>query len=190
MGDRVTDTERGFLSPRGMALTSVFAAVLILIGGCGGDGPDASARSSATPTASSSTTPSERVSRAEFMIYASDVCAFLDQAPSYARDFSQSQTRQDKLIALRSLADTFDTTQARVAELSTENAPLALQREYKARVVRSVSQMESATKALLAEVQRNSPSEAAVEVDLRHLKHGLDVFNAYGRKYHLRGCHI
>src|SRR4051812_23080402 len=111
MGDLVTGTEPGFLSPRWLTLTSVFAAVLVLTVGCGGEGSHASARSTSTPTASSSTPPAERVSRAEFMIYASDLCAFLDQAPSYARDFSQAQTKQDKLIALRSLADTFDTTQ-------------------------------------------------------------------------------
>jgi hypothetical protein len=167
----------------------VFIAVLLLTAACGGEGHDTSARSAATPTASSSTT-ADRLSRSEFLIFAGNVCTYLADAPSYAHDFSQAQTERDREGALRSLAAVLDTTRSHAVELSKANAPSALRSEYKRRLVPAVAQIESATKELLAEFQRTGTTRATVTVTLRHLHHGTAALDAYGRKYRLSECHV
>jgi hypothetical protein len=163
----------------------VLVPVVALLAACGGgtSAPDSSPASSGPPSFSSS--PSERVSRAEFVILAANVCVDYPRIAQVVAEIPTMKTRKDQLVGIRTVAALFGTTHDRAAVIA-EEAPAGLEREFRRSMVVPFAQLS----VLYREIGREYAAghTDAADADLDRVAVLGKPIQRYSAKYHLDAC--
>jgi len=151
-----------------------------------GSGSHAARRTSATPTPSASPT-SERVSRADFLITAENVCSDMLTLVEVTRLDAGSTTILDRLTALRNAAGVLDTMHDSAAA-AAGTAPRTMEAGYRRSVVRPLGTLSHLFRQLATNVRLGNFAEARAELNsIPRAAHPLD---AYATKYKLHDCRM